>query len=80
MAYDLLIVTQDTPYYGWQSAKRFLKMEFPPRHREIPYANIYIGTQNIVESRIAPFTWFARSEEYCFTAPTTANSNALKLR
>ena len=62
MAYDLLIVTQDTPYYGLQSAKRFLKMEFPPRHREIPYANIYIGTQNIVESRIAPFTWFARSE------------------
>ena len=40
-AYDLLVVTREEPYFGWPQVTRYLKYKLPPRHRDVPYANIF---------------------------------------
>lgn len=61
-AYDLLIVTREESYYGWPSAKRYLKYKMPPQRREIPYANVYLHTEKFVISQFSPCLWLARAE------------------
>ena len=61
-AYDLLVVMREEPYFGWPQVTRYLKYKLPPRHRDVPYANIYIYTPGFMQAHPSPFFWFARSE------------------
>lgn len=80
LAYDLLIVTQDVPYYGWQSAKRYLKMKLPPKNREIPYTNIYLVTRNTLQSSVIPFVRLAHAEGVALYRNDHSKLNKLKSR
>lgn len=61
-AYDLLLVTRQADEYAWLHAKRWLNNKLPQRHREIPYANIYVVTCEEAETLKTPFMHFALTE------------------
>lgn len=63
IAYDLLVVTSEEPYYGgWAAAKRWLKLKMPPKHRQIGYVNPYIYTRNFIDGNSSPVFYMAKKE------------------
>lgn len=60
--YDLLLVVQDLPAYGWQAAKRDLRYKVPFRWREITYTNLYVCPWSYIESHRTPFLYFAHRQ------------------
>lgn len=62
VAYDLLVVTREEPYYDWAEAKRYLKLKFPTKHREIAYINLYVYSRAFIERHPSPVFYFAKSE------------------
>lgn len=61
-AYDLLIVTQENPRFGWVSVKRYLKCKMPPKHRTVAYINAYLYTAGFLRTHTLPFLRLAHAE------------------
>lgn len=61
-AYDLLLVFREAPPYQWQEAKRYLRLRFPVRQREIAYVNLYLTTLDHVQTFRTPFLHLAHDE------------------
>lgn len=62
LAYDLLVITDGRPRYGWYEAKRYLKMKIPSVGHGAPYINPYVHTLHDVEASNGPFLYLARRE------------------
>lgn len=56
-AYDLLITTREEPPYGWAELRRYLKLKFPPKHRDVYFVNPYCVQQQVRREPplLAPF-------------------------
>ncbi len=62
LAYDILVITEQTPTYDWYDAKRYLKMKMPSVGHGAPYMNIYVHSRHDVEANWVPFFFLARRE------------------
>ena len=63
VAYDLLVVPSEEPYYGgWAAAKRWLKLKMPSKHRQIGYVNPHIYTRNFIDGHSSPVFYLAKKE------------------
>lgn len=45
LAYDLLLITDEKPFYDWYDARRYLKMKMSWVGHGAPYVNLYIFTR-----------------------------------
>ena len=56
-AYDLLVVTDETPAYDWRKVKRYLRYHIPIRQRDVSYHNIYIMSrrQSVISQSPVPY-------------------------
>lgn len=62
VAYDILVVTSEEPYYGWEEGKRYLKLKMPTKHREIAYINLYVHSRKFIDQYPSPIFYFAKLE------------------
>lgn len=60
--YDLLVVVEGKTPYTWYDAKRYLRMMMPKLGHGAPYVNIYVMTQQEVDSNFTPFVYLIRRE------------------
>lgn len=60
--YDLLIVTNDEPKYDWLQTNHNIKLHIPLKLREITYLNLYVYSEQFVNSKSSAFFHIAKSE------------------